>query len=70
VELMLLVVVVLFVGFVGGYGVREYISQRRQAAYVRRIHEAHIQRAPTQRSLNRWRTDPVLLAKLGLDPGE
>jgi hypothetical protein len=63
-------VVTLFVGFIGGYGLREYISQRRRAAYIRRLHEAHFQRAPTLRPKNGSRTDPVLLAKFGLDPRE
>jgi hypothetical protein len=47
---------------------REYISQRRHAAYVKIIHNAHIERAPIQRPQNRRRTGPVLLSKFGLDP--
>ena len=64
-------VVGLIVGFVVGYGLRDYISKRRHAAAIlKKLHEQDIQEAATERPLNRRRTDPVLLAKLGLDFGD
>jgi hypothetical protein len=64
-------VVGLFVGFVGGYGLRHYISRRRHAAAIlKRLHEQDIDEAPPQRPPGSRQVDPVLLAKLGVDLGE
>jgi hypothetical protein len=39
-------VVVLFVGFAGGYGAREFIAQRRRAAARKIFHEKHPEFGP------------------------
>jgi hypothetical protein len=65
--LFVVLFLVLCVGFVGGYGVREYISRRHRAAFKKFLEERYEEKR-IQRPLRR--TDPVLLAKLGIDLGE
>jgi len=39
----------LLLGFVGGYGIRELVSRRRRAAEKRKFHERQSQKALTKR---------------------
>jgi hypothetical protein len=55
-------VVVLFVGFAGGYGVREYISRRRHVAARRIFLEKHPEFGPAVMACG-WKTRQPLAAR-------